>query len=103
MDEKTLEGITKQIETKLGAESYAMISDNIGELITGNQKNLLSIAEREEQITKLKENNEKLVQANGALLQKIPVKSDDKKDEDKKEGNMISLTSAFDKTGRFIK
>ncbi len=81
-----------------------MISDTIGELLTGNAQNMKAINERDENIKKLQDRNEKLVAANGALLQKIPMeRAVDKEDSKKKEApKKINLRDAFDKNGNFI-
>lgn len=101
-DEKILE-LTGRIEETLGKEDYAMISDTIGEILTGNTENMKAIASRDENIKKLQDRNEKLVAANGALLQKIPMeKATDKEDEKKEAPKKINLKDAFDKNGNFI-
>ena len=73
-DDKILE-LTNKIEETLGKEDYAMISDTIGEILTGNTQNMQAIAERDAEVKKLKDRNEKLVAANGALLQKVPIRA----------------------------
>ena len=83
-DDKILE-ITGNIEKTLGDEAYATISDSIGELLTGNTENMKAIAEKNAEIDKLKDRNEKLVSANGALLQKIP------------RGKAVAVGEEFDK------
>ena len=103
-DDKILE-LTGNIEKTLGQESYAMISDTIGEILTGNSQNMKSITERDEKIKKLEDKNEKLVAANGALLQKVPMVRSSDEDESsskKKEApKKISLKDAFDNKGNF--
>ena len=105
MDDTKILELTGKIEETLGKESSAMISDTLGEILTGNSANMKAIAERDEQIKKLQDRNEKLVAANGSLLQKIPVgkvetsaSSSDKEETPKK----INLKDAFDKNGNFI-
>ena len=102
-DDKVLE-LTNNIEETLGKENYAMISDTIGEILTGFSQNMKAISDRDETIKNLKDRNEKLVAANGALLQKVPmVRSDDEEKEDsKKPAPKINLKDAFDKNGNFI-
>ena len=103
-DDKILE-LTGKIEETLGKEDYAMISDTIGEILTGNTANMNAIAERDENIKKLQDRNEKLVAANGALLQRVPMeKSTDtsKSSEEEKPAPKIKLEDAFDKRGNFI-
>ena len=102
-DDKILE-LTGKIEETLGKDDYAMISDTIGEILTGNAANMKAIAERDENIKKLKDRNEKLVTANGALLQKVSVEEIKPKTEEKQETpKKINLKDAFDKNGNFVK
>lgn len=104
MDDAKILELTGKIEETLGKENSAMISDTLGELLTGNSENLKAIAERDEQIKKLQDRNEKLVAANGALLQKVPMeRADTKEDSNKEEApKKINLKDAFDKHGNFI-
>ena len=104
MDDTKILEITSEIESTLGKENFATISDKIGELLTGNSQNMQEIAKRDEEIKKLTDRNEKLVSANGALLQKIPMEKasevrNDKEDVPKKK---ISLKDAFDAKGNFL-
>lgn len=102
-DEKILE-LTGRIEETLGKENSAMISDTIGEILTGNTENMKAIASRDELIKSLQDRNEKLVAANGALLQKVPMvrSSDEDKSKDDKPAPKINLKDAFDSKGNFI-
>lgn len=101
-DEKILE-LTGRIEETLGKENSAMISDTIGEILTGNTENMKAIADRDERIKSLQERNEKLVAANGALLQKVPmVRSEEDKPKEEKPAPKINLKDAFDAKGNFI-
>lgn len=103
MDDNKILELTSKIESTLGAENFATISDTIGEILTGNSLNMKALEDRDKQIDTLKDKNEKLVSANGALLQKIPVgemkKPVEKSEEKPKE---INLKDAFDKNGNFI-
>lgn len=102
-DEKILE-LTGKIEETLGKENAAMISDTLGEIITGNSENMKAISERDNKIKSLEDRNEKLVSANGALLQKVPMeRSIDKEESSKKEApKKLNWKDAFDKKGNFI-
>ena len=103
MDDNKILELTSKIESTLGAENFAMISDTVGEILTGNTLNMQAIADRDKEITTLKDRNDKLVSANGALLQKLPVgkeKSQTKSEEE--QPKKIDLKSAFDKNGNFI-
>ena len=95
-DEKILE-LTGKIEETLGKEDYAMISDTIGEILTGNSENIKAIKDRDA-------NNEKLVAANGSLLQKVPMvrSNDEESSKEEKPAPKINLKDAFDEKGNFI-
>lgn len=102
-DDKILE-LTGKIEETLGKDNSAMISDILGEIITGNAENMKAIATRDEDIKKLQDRNNKLVSANGALLQKVSVGKLEPKETEKKEvPKKINLKDAFDSKGNFIK
>ena len=105
MDDNKILELTGKIEETLGKEDYAMISDTIGEILTGNSQNMQAIAERDAEVKKLKDRNEKLVAANGALLQKVPmVRSNDEEDNSKeKPATKINLKDAFDAKGNFVR
>ena len=102
-DEKILE-LTGRIEETLGKDNAALISDTLGEILTGNTENMRAIKARDDKIKDLESRNEKLVNANGALLQKIPMeRATDKDDSEVKEApKKINLKDAFDKNGNFI-
>lgn len=101
-DEKIIE-LTGRIEEALGKENTAIISDTLGEILTGNSENMKAIAERDAQIKTLQDRNEKLVSANGALLQKIPMEKAETSESSKKEApKKINLKDAFDAKGNFI-
>lgn len=104
MDNDKILELTGKIEETLGKENAAMISDTLGEIITGNSENMKALAERDNQIKTLQDRNEKLVSANGALLQKIPMeKAEDKVDSSEtKAPKKINLKDAFDKNGNFV-
>lgn len=103
MDDAKILELTGKIEETLGKENTAMISDCLGEILTGNTENMKAIAERDEQIKKLQDRNDKLVSANGALLQKVPMeRSIDSSEEKKQEApKKINLKDAFDAKGNF--
>lgn len=104
MDDTKILELTGKIEETLGKENSAMISDTLGEILTGNTQNMQAIAERDAKIKSLQDRNEKLVAANGALLQKIPMGVAEPSEDSKKEEppKKIDLRSAFDANGNFI-
>jgi hypothetical protein len=103
MDDNKILELTSKIESTLGAENFAMISDTVGEILTGNTLNMQAIADRDKEIDTLKDRNDKLVSANGALLQKLPVgKEKLQAKSEEEQPKKIDLKSAFDKNGNFI-
>ena len=103
MDDTKILELTGKIEETLGKENAAMISDTLGEILTGNTENMKAIAERDEKIKQLQDRNEKLVSANGALLQKIPMEKAESEvnSNETKAPKKINLKDAFDKNGNF--
>ena len=103
-DDKILE-LTGKIESTLGKESFATISDTIGEILTGNSINMQTISDKNKEIDKLKDRNEKLVSANGALLQKVPMGKVDAgaKEEKQEKPEKIRIKDAFDSNGNFLR
>ena len=102
-DEQILE-LTGKIEETLGKENSAMISDCLGEILTGNSENMKALAEKDAQIKSLQDRNEKLVSANGALLQKIPMeRAEAKETPEKTAPKPINLKDAFDSKGNFLR
>ena len=105
MDDSKILELTGKIEETLGKENAAMISDTLGEILTGNSENMKAIAERDQKIKTLQDRNEKLVSANGALLQKIPMeKAETVVDSSTEKAPVkINLKDAFDKNGNFLR
>lgn len=102
MDDNRILELTTKIEETLGKENAAMISDTLGEILTGNTENMKAIEERDATIKELQSRNEKLVSANGALLQKIPVGKEKPQEKSEETPKKIDLRDAFDKNGNFI-
>lgn len=103
MDDNRILELTTKIEETLGKENAAMISDTLGEILTGNTENMKAIEERDATIKELQNRNEKLVSANGALLQKIPVGKEKQPEKSEEKPKEISWNSIVDKNGNFLK
>lgn len=103
MKEEIIKGITDSITTKLGEEQASIIADDIGKLLTANTQTIETINSLNAKVTSLEETNQKLVAANGSLLQQIPAVADlDKKSEEViEEKKAFNFKSAFDKSGYF--
>lgn len=104
MDIKTIQ---KDIEDKIGAENFSLISDIITENV--NEYDTLNSEKEnlETEKTELKNKYDSLLETNGKLLQKIPMGIDNKKqnnpqNSEKDNDFSYSFSSCFDKkTGKF--
>lgn len=104
MKEEVLKNITSSISEKLGEENSSIIADDIGKLITANTQTIETIDSLQKRISTLEETNQKLVQANGSLLQQIPAVADYDKhqtEEAPAEKKAFNFHSVFDKNGKF--
>lgn len=103
MTEEELSKINDNMKDKIGEESFAMILDDIGTIMTGREVMEQSIKERDDTIADLKSKNEKLVAANAQLFKQIPVGHTSKEvDEvDESPTKDIRLKDAFDANGNF--
>ena len=91
------------MEEKLGKDASATIADDIGLLISENEKTKATLKEQTEHIEKLQADKEKLVLANGNLLKQIPMGEEMKKvaEPEEKPSPRIDLASCFDGRGMF--
>ena len=105
MKEEILKGITDSITSKLGEENASIIADDIGKLYTANTQTIETINSLSEKVNSLNETNQKLVAANGSLLQQIPAVADYEKRqaEEAPEKKTFNFKSVFDKNGNFRK
>ena len=106
MNEDNLTSIIDSITEKVGADVAATIADDFGNLITKNDEALKGIAERDKKIEELQSRNDKLVMANGSLLQQIGMGEDtgrQRKNPDPEQKREIKLADCFDKRGGFVK
>lgn len=106
MKDEELKAITKSIEEKIGAEASGTIADDLGKLYTSNSLTLAELQKKDEEIKNLRSTNEKLVLANGNLLQQIPASSEydsHQSKEEQEEKKSFNFRSAFDSKGNFKK
>jgi hypothetical protein len=98
-----LDAITSSMKEKLGDENSAMISDDLGELITKNNESINKITELQRQVELLKSKNDTLVSANSRLLQQIPMEKeyDTKVQKEEKKEMSFNFMDAFDNKGHF--
>lgn len=105
MTEDELNNINNSIKEKIGDESFAMIGDDLGKIITGRESMEKEIKNRDDLISDLKSKNEKLVDANASLFKQIPVtSSEENKEEEEHEmvrPEEVNLADVFDEKGNF--
>lgn len=105
MDSKILDEITNSIKTKLGDDNVALIGDDLGMLITENNKSVNTINDLNKQVENLTSKNEMLTSANSRLLSQIPMEKEEREQEQKEESKPkeFSLKDLFDSKGHFKK
>lgn len=107
MNSELLQQITDSIQSKIGEENSALISDDLGKLITANTQTLDQLDKMSKNIESLKDRNEKLVIANGNLLQQVPMSYETKKapnsEDSEEKKKSFSFRDCFDSKGNFKK
>lgn len=102
MNNEELTKFQNSIKEKLGDENISLIADDLGELITTGTNAFNKIQEQSNEIEKLKDDKEKLIRANGKLLQQVPMSEEPKKESEVLE-HSFSFREQFDEKGRFKK
>lgn len=103
MLDNDLQAIIDSISEKVGVDNSALIADDIGNLITKNASIVESIKNKDAEIANLKSRNDKLIIANGNLLQQIPMGKEEKKEEKQEENKPFNFRSLFDDKGNIKK
>lgn len=103
MDSGELNTFLDSMKEKLGEENAALISDDLGNLITKNTEVANMIVNKDKEIARLNSLNEKLVSANGSLLQQVSVgiERNPHATEDDPPKKSFNFKDAFDSKGRF--
>lgn len=103
MDNGELITYLDSIKEKLGEENAALISDDLGNLITKNTEVFNTLENKEKEITRLNDLNQKLVSANGSLLQQVSagIERNPHDTEDDPPKKSFNFRDAFDEKGRF--
>lgn len=106
MKKEDLDKITNSIIEKVGKETAGTIADDIGLIITDNNKMLEDIEKRDNKIKELTTKNENLISANGNLLQQISVGKEENLFENKRneteKPKEINYKNLFNDKGEFI-
>lgn len=101
-----LEEKLKEMQEKIGKENSGKIADDIATIISYDSARSKDIKNKDEEITKLKNDKEMLIQANGNLLQQISSESEEilkPKTEEKADKKPFDFRSVFDEKGNFKK
>lgn len=103
MDSGELNTFLDSMKEKLGEENAALISDDLGNLITKNTEVANMIVNKDKEIARLNSLNEKLVSANGSLLQQVSVgiERNPHATEDDPPKKSFNFKDVFDSKGRF--
>ena len=102
MQDNDLQAIIDSISEKVGKENSALIADDVGKLITINSGVVDEMKKKDKEISRLTTTNEKLVLANGNLLQSIPMGKEEKKEvKETEERKSTSIRDCFDEKGNF--
>lgn len=102
-----MQDIIDSMNAKLGKETSAMIADDISQMLSFESESTKTIQNKDKEISRLKDNNEKLITANGNLLQQISSESEEilspKQQEAETPKEPFNFESVFDKNGNFKK
>lgn len=106
MNKEMFEELTNSIQEKLGQENVSLIADDLGKLITDNAQMNEQLKSKDDTISKLKQDKEALITANGNLLQQVAmgdeseiIKSKEKELEEKPKH--VDFRAMFDSKGNF--
>ena len=101
MKNEELEVITNSIKETLGEESTALIADSLGLLMSENTSVYNSLVDKDKKIAQLEEKNNRLVNANANLLQRVPIANPEPKKVTEESKKKLSLNDCFDERGNF--
>lgn len=94
-----IEEYTNKIQEKIGKEEAGKIADDIANILSYDNKLQKDIKDRDDEITKLKKDKDMLIEANGNLLQQLPLGKEDPKEKDD-EKKPFDFRSVFDENGK---
>lgn len=101
MNYKEYEDKVNSMLDKIGNESSNLILDDVGILLSDNQKMNKDLENKEAEITKLKSLNSRLQEINGNLLQQVPMKEEIKKEDKDEKRKPLNYFDLFDENGNF--
>ncbi len=92
--------ISDKIQEKLGKEESGKIADDIANILIYEESNNKVLEEKDSEISRLKQDKEMLIQANGNLLLKVPQGREDVKEEKEEKTVEFDFRSVFE-NGKF--
>lgn len=92
--------ISDKIQEKLGKEESGKIADDIANILIYEESNNKVLQEKDSEISKLKQDKEMLIQANGNLLLKVPQGKEEVKEEKEETYKEFDFRSVFE-NGKF--
>ena len=103
MNSEELNTFLDSMKEKLGEENSALISDDLGTLITKNTEVFNTLNNKDKEIQRLNDLNQKLVSANGSLLQQVGagIEKSSHAEVDEPPKKSFDFRDAFDEKGRF--
>lgn len=102
MEGEELDEFFSSIKEKLGEENSALISDDLGNIITKNTEVYNTLKNKDKEIERLNNLNQKLVSANGSLLQQVSMGYEKPKNKESEEPKKpFNFRDAFDEKGNF--
>ena len=96
-----LSEITDKIQEKLGKEESGKIADDIANILIYEEANNKSIENKDNEINKLKQDKQMLIEANGNLLLHVPQGREEKEDEKEEIKQPFDFRTIFDEKGKF--
>lgn len=93
-----IEEYTNKIQEKLGDEA-GKIADDLANILTYDNRLQKDIKDKDLEITKLKKDKEMLIEANGNLLQQIPLGREEEPKKEVEEPKHFDFKTVFDKNG----
>lgn len=92
-----------KMQEKIGKETSGIIADDIASLLSYENARNKEIKNKDSEIEKLKKDKEMLIEANGNLLQSIPMGKDPEKEIDDEDKKPFDFRTIFDESGKLKK
>lgn len=102
MKSEDLNQLIDGIKETIGEDVSATIADSFATLIAHNDEALKSLQTKDEEITKLKDTNDKLIKANGALFMQVSAGKKEEPEVKESKPEYYDYHSAFDENGNII-